>query len=102
MQITVDVPEDIAQTLAADPQSLSRTTLEALALEGVRSGKLSTGQFCRLLDFSTRMAADGFLKDHGVDLPLSMEDVENEAEISRRYRELWSSSPTPPRSTTSS
>src|SRR5260370_38892705 len=66
MQITVELPEDIARHLAADARSLSRVAIEALAIEGVRSGKLSTGQARRLLGFNTRMQVDGFLKEHGV------------------------------------
>ena len=47
MQITVEVPEDIARQLAADPRELSRATLEAVALEGARSGRLTTEQVRR-------------------------------------------------------
>lgn len=49
---TVELPEDIARQLAADPQALSRAALEAIALEGARSGKLTTEQVRRLLGFS--------------------------------------------------
>jgi hypothetical protein len=102
MQITLELPEDIAHQLANDRQGLSRAALEALAIEGVRSGKLSTGQARRLLGFSTRMQVDGFLKTHGVFLPLIVDDVKRDTEVSRRFREQWSSSPTPRPSTTSS
>ena len=86
-QITVELPEDIARQFAADSRSLSRAALEALAIEGVRSGKLSTGQAGRLLGFNTRMQVDGFLKEHGVYLHLTIEVVEREAMLSRRFRE---------------
>jgi len=102
MQITVELPEDIAHHLANDQQGLSRAALEAIAIEGVRSGKLSTGQARRLLGFSTRMQVDGFLKTHGVFLPLIVDDVKRDTEVSRRFREQWSSSPTARPSTTSS
>ncbi len=94
MQITVELPEDIARHLAADAPSLSRAAIEALAIEGVRSGKLSTGQARRMLGFNTRMQVDGFLKEHGVYLPLTVENVEGEARLSRHFREQWSSSQT--------
>lgn len=87
MQVTFELPEDIARYFAADSQGLSRATLEALAMEGVRSGKLSTGQVRRLLGFNTRMEVDGFLKEHGVYLPLTVEDVEHDAKLSRDFRE---------------
>jgi predicted HTH domain antitoxin len=79
---------------AADPQSLSRAALEALAIEGIRSGKLSTGEVRRLLGFQTLLEVDGFLKEREVYLPLTLEDVERDAETSRNFREQGSS-PTP-------
>ena len=76
MQITLDVSEDIAHQFAVNPEGLSRATLEALALEGVRSCKLTTEQVRRLLGFRTRYEADGFLKQHQVYYQLTYEDVE--------------------------
>src|SRR5260370_25728277 len=95
MQIILELPDDIAHNLASDAPGLTRAALEALAIEGVRSGRLSTGQARRLLGFSTRMQVDGFLKERGVYLPLTADDVEREAALSRRLREEWSSSQTP-------
>jgi hypothetical protein len=50
-----------------------------------------------LLGFSTGVEVDGFLKEHGVYLPLTAEDVERDAALSRETRERWSSSQTPRR-----
>jgi len=47
-----------------------------------------------MLGFNTRMQVDGFLKEHGVYLPLTVENVEGEAKLSRHFREQWSSSQT--------
>ena len=101
MQITVEVPEDIARQLAADPRELSRATLEAVAIEGARSGRLTTEQVRRLLGFSTRYDADGFLKKHEVYYHLTSEQVERDAATAWEFSQC-SSSPTPPPSTTSS
>jgi hypothetical protein len=54
MQITLDVPEDIAAHLAATGENLSRAALEAFALEQYRAQKLSTAQLRRLLGYQTR------------------------------------------------
>lgn len=62
-----------------DPQDLSRAALEAIAIEGARSGKLTTEQVRRLLGFSTRYQTDGFLKKHEVYYPLTSEQVERDA-----------------------
>ncbi len=61
MQITVELPKDIAQR--PDP---AREALEALAIEGYRSGALTSFETRRLLGLETRYALDGFLKAHNV------------------------------------
>jgi predicted HTH domain antitoxin len=94
MQITFELPEEIAHHFATDAAGLSRAAVEALVVEGVRSRKLSTGQARRALGLSTRMQADEFLKERGVYLPLTVEDVERDADLSRRFREQWSLSQT--------
>jgi Uncharacterised protein family (UPF0175) len=80
MRLILELPEDLAQCLGQDGGALSRAALEALALEGVRSGKLSAAQARRLLGFRTRNQIDAFLKAHGVDLPLTIEQVRRDSE----------------------
>ena|ERR1035437_5468702 len=97
MQVIIEVPEDIASQFAGDLPGVSRAATEALAIEGVRSGKLSAGQARRMLGFQTRMQVDAFLKERGVLAPMTVQDVENDAELSRNFREQWPSSQTPRR-----
>lgn len=85
MQVTLEVPEDLVPLLGSDPQVLNRTALEALALEGLRMGKLTVSQAGRLLGLSSRYQVDGFLKSKGIFLPLSASDVENDAEQALRF-----------------
>lgn len=74
MEITVALPEDIAQR--TDP---AREALEALAIEGYRSGALTAYQVRRLLGFETRHQLDGFLKAHNVwEHAYSLEDFEQD------------------------
>jgi hypothetical protein len=61
MQITVELPDDLAEHANA-----AREALEAFAVEGYRSGALSAYQTRLLLGFETRYELDGFLKAHGV------------------------------------
>jgi hypothetical protein len=86
MQVTLEVPEDLAQRLAADTDSLSRTALEALALEGVRSGKLTTAQARRLLKIKSGYEMDGFLKAHGVLFPVTIDDVRRDGVTALAFR----------------
>jgi predicted HTH domain antitoxin len=79
MQITVDLPDDIAGH--ADP---GREALEALAIEGYRCGKLTHYQASQLLGM-TRFEFDGFLKDrHIYDHAYGVEDLEQDLETLRR------------------
>jgi len=80
MQITVQLPDDLAQR--PDP---AREALEAFAIEGYRSGALSSYQTRMLLGFETRYELDGFLKEHGVwERAYSVEDLEKDAEAFER------------------
>jgi len=60
MEITVKLPDDLAQH--ADP---GREALEALVIEGYRSGALSHYQASQMLGMS-RIALDGFLKERNI------------------------------------
>ncbi|MEJ7605415.1 MAG: UPF0175 family protein [Bryobacteraceae bacterium] len=66
MQITLELPEDIAQGLESKWKDLPRGALESLALEGYRAHALTRAQLRRLLGFETSMQVDAFLKEHEV------------------------------------
>ena len=77
MHISLDIPDNIPNVVAPD-QEPARAALEALALEGYRSRRLGESAVRRLLGFGTRMEVHGFLKEHGVYLNYSMEDLEHD------------------------
>jgi hypothetical protein len=83
MLVTMEIPVDLGRRIAADAGELPRAVLEALALEGVRSGKLTVSQGRRLLGISSRYEMDGFLNAHGVLLDLTIEDVRRDSEVAR-------------------
>jgi predicted HTH domain antitoxin len=85
MEITLNLPEDIARGLEAKWKDLPRAALESLALEAYRSGALTTAQVRRLLGFETRYELDGFLKRHRVYLNYSVDDLERDIEVSRQF-----------------
>ena len=66
MQITIELPQDIAVGLQSKWKDLPRATLESLALEAYRSRALTAAQLGRLLVFETRMQVDAFLKEHEI------------------------------------
>ena len=79
VDVTLELPEDLARLLGEDAVGLRRAALEALTLEGLRSGTLTVSQARRLLGIASRYEMDGFLKSHGIFPPLSVEDVERDA-----------------------
>ena len=85
MQITLELPEDIARGLESKWQDLPRAALESLALEAYRSGTLSAAQIRRLLGFETRIQLDAFLKDHEI-YDYTVSDFENDRETLRQLR----------------
>jgi hypothetical protein len=85
MHVTLDLPEELTHYLGRDSQALSRAALEALVLEGVRSGRLSTAQARRVLGFRTRHQMDAFLKSHGVEPPLTLEQVRRDSETALAF-----------------
>ena len=79
MQVTVDIPDDMARKLTPEGGSTERAALEAVAIEGYRSGALSAHQTRRLLGFETRYELDGFLKAHNVmERAYGVEDLEQD------------------------
>ncbi|OLE56063.1 MAG: hypothetical protein AUG51_00075 [Acidobacteria bacterium 13_1_20CM_3_53_8] len=84
MSVTIELPEEIEQQLKTEWSNLPRRALEVLALEGYRSGALTLEQLRRMLGFQTRMEADAFLKQHGVYLEYSVENLERDRETLER------------------
>ncbi|MDP8982836.1 MAG: UPF0175 family protein [Acidobacteriota bacterium] len=85
MQITLELPEDIAEGLESKWKDLPRAALESLALEGYRSHALTTSQLRRLLGFETRMQVETFLKEHEI-YDYSAADFEQDRETLREIR----------------
>ncbi|MGH9751741.1 MAG: UPF0175 family protein [Blastocatellia bacterium] len=77
MSITIALPESIERQLQQEWGDLDRKALEALAIEGYRSEALSAGQVAELLGLSV-IETEAFLKEHGVDLLLTIEDFERD------------------------
>jgi hypothetical protein len=68
---------------------LSRAAIEALALEGYRSERLSEGQVRRMLGFRTRMQVHAFLKAHNVYLNYSIHELENDLASLKHFEQTF-------------
>ena len=75
MDLTLHIPDDLAQRLGVDPPELSRRALEGFALEEYKNSHITKAELRRLLGFSTRYELDGFLKAHQVWEDVTIEDL---------------------------
>lgn len=78
MQLTIQIPDDLAQRLSTRGSSLSLIALEALAADEYRSGNLTKPELRRWLGLETSYEIDGFLKRHGIFDDYTLEDFESE------------------------
>ena len=81
MTITVDIPEELAARLGARASTMSR---EGLALAALREGLWTEAELGRFLGLP-RLALAQFLKDHGVEIPYTWDDLERERQLYRQY-----------------
>ena len=93
VQVILDIPDDVAAQIRSAGQEPSRAVLEALALEGYRTERLTEGEIQRLLGMETRMEVHAFLKEHGEYLHYSLADAEKERDATRRARARRPESP---------
>lgn len=87
MQVAIELPEDIAEDLRAKWKDLPRHALEAIALEGYRSGALTESQVRRVLGFETRLEVNSFLRDRGIYYNYAPSEIDQEIETNERLLE---------------
>jgi uncharacterized protein UPF0175 len=83
MEVTISLPDDIAQRLQAQWGDVSRRMLEELVLEGYRTRILGESDIRRLLGFETRFEVHDFLHAHQVPF-YTLEDLQRDRETSQR------------------
>ena len=84
MTVMITIPDRIEHQLRAMwGGDLPRRALEALALEGYRTGALSTGQVAEMLNMSIDQV-NGFLRAHGAEQPLSLEQYRQDQAVLER------------------
>jgi predicted HTH domain antitoxin len=83
MRTTLDLPDDVAESLARNHQDVSHAVLENIAIAGFRSGAMSVGPAAELLGTSHN-EVDGLLKRAGVYLDYTLEDLDADRETYRR------------------
>jgi predicted HTH domain antitoxin len=78
MKVTIDLPEDVLAALKGRWSDVPRRSLEAIAVEGYRTGALTETQVRRLLQLETRFHVHALLKEHHVPLRYTEGDLEDD------------------------
>lgn len=84
MRLSLEVPDEIAHSLRLEGPQSARRHREILALEGYRSGELSRGQVSELLGMGFD-ETEAFLREHGADLGLSLEEFGQDSANLRQF-----------------
>jgi hypothetical protein len=93
MQITVELPDSLADQLRSTTTDLARRLLESFAVEGYRSGTFTGKQVRELLGLRSRFDLDPFLKRAGVYREYTADELENDFHSSRAASDPSNSHP---------
>lgn len=80
MNLTVHIPDHLAERLSAGNVDLGRRALEALVAEEYRAGRLTRPDLRQLLGFETGHEIDGFLKAHDIYDGITLEELNRQLE----------------------
>ncbi|MGB8701722.1 MAG: UPF0175 family protein [Thermosynechococcaceae cyanobacterium] len=86
MQITIEIPDELACQLQVDRSDLSRYILENLVVEAYKSERITSAEVGRILSLPSRFAVDDFLKTHEAYLHYTESDLEQDIETLRQLR----------------
>ena len=84
MDISISVPSNVAEQLAAEWQDIPRHTLEALAGEAYRTGILTASEVQNMLNLSSRWAVDEFFKQHHIYENYTEADLQQDINVIRQ------------------
>ena len=87
MNITIEIPDDIARHLQARSSNLEARSLKALALEAYRSGALSEAQVQRMLNLSSPWDVESFLQQGQAYPDYTEADLEGDINAIRYVRQ---------------
>jgi hypothetical protein len=88
MQVTVELPDELADQIRKNSGDIGRRMLEAFAVEGYRCSSLTGWQIRQLLGFKSRFELDTFLKRAGVFREYTAQELERDYQMSRRASDL--------------
>ncbi|HLK19302.1 MAG TPA: UPF0175 family protein [Bryobacteraceae bacterium] len=84
MQVTIELPSEVAEQLQQKWGDVSRHILETIAVEAYCSGQLTTSQVRDMLGYATPMELDALLARASVYRNLNDDELGEEFQASRR------------------
>ncbi|MCL1473602.1 UPF0175 family protein [Argonema antarcticum] len=86
MQITVEIPDEIAQRLDQNYGSLSHRLLEVIIADAYHCGKVNTAEVRQILNLPSRLETHAFLKRMGVYLNYDEAELEQDLQTLQEFR----------------
>lgn len=86
MEVTVEIPDEIAQLLDQTGENLSRRLLEVIIADAYRYGKVNTAQVRQILQLPSRLETHAFLKRMGVYLNYDEAELEQDLQTLKKFR----------------
>lgn len=78
MNITIEVPEDVARQLEAQLGNISQRASELLAVEAYRRNAITSAQVQQMLKLASRWEVESFLKQEQAYLDYTEADLEQD------------------------
>ncbi len=88
MQVTIEIPDRIAEQMQQQWHNLPQKLLENLSVEAYNAGILSRKQIQQLLTLPSLYEVDGFLKQSGAFLPYSEADFDQDLATMQKLRDM--------------
>lgn len=86
MQITIEIPDDIAHRLSQKVDNLPRHILESLVIEAYQTELITQAEVGRVLNLPSRWETDAFLKRAGAYTHYTEADLQQDRETLRHLR----------------
>ena len=86
MDVCISVPDEVFQKIQAQWNDLSRSALEALAIEAYRAEILTEAEVQLMLSFASRWDTDRFLNGVQAYLDYTGEDLDQDISAIRDFR----------------
>lgn len=80
MQVTIDIPDEVASQFQLQAVDAARRILELFAADQYRQGHIGAAEVRRMLSFSSRWETYEFLKREKAYLPYTETDLEQDLE----------------------